>query len=106
MSFNLYDETANSLFKRLTNKTASFPWGMLSKDGAKIPVTFSFDEVVCLVAHARDMQELRLDLLLSFAQNVKVCVFVCVLYVSCVSLLPHTNPPPIYIRPPLHWSST
>ena len=71
MSFNLYDETANSLFKRITNKAAAFQWGMLDDSGGLRECSFSFDEVVGLTTHSRNMQELRLDLLLSFSQNVK-----------------------------------
>ena len=77
----MYDETAATLFKRLGNRNNIFQWSMMSSQCSKIEQKFTFDEVVEVTAHSKDMQELRLDLLLSFARSMKTPTLV--IHVSC-----------------------
>jgi hypothetical protein len=72
----MYDETATALYKRLYHKNLAFQWPMLNSNRGMVTHKFGFDEIVGVTARSKDMQELRLDLLLSFSKNVKASVLV------------------------------
>ena len=65
------DESANALFKRSRAGNVSFNWDMLNGDRSSRKEAFQFNEVVQVSAHPKDLQEVQLDLLLSFIQSMR-----------------------------------
>jgi len=65
------DESANALFKRYRAGNVSFNWDMLNNDRSSRKEVFQFNEVVHVSAYPKDLQELQLDLMLSFMQSMR-----------------------------------
>lgn len=65
-------ESACSVYKRSRiGEKEVFHWDMLNANGSSRKETFQFNEIVEVYAHPKDVQELQLDILLSFVQKMK-----------------------------------
>jgi hypothetical protein len=66
------DESANALFKRIGKINQIFNWNLINKSSNVLTrEEFKFDEIIEVTGYSKDMQELRLDLVLSFASWMK-----------------------------------
>jgi hypothetical protein len=64
-------ECASAVYKRSRVGEKVFQWDLINIDGSTRKETFRFAELVEVSAHPKDIQELQLDLLLSFVQKMK-----------------------------------